>query len=77
MEKKKFHVGIYDDDEKLLHAVEEIQKRGFKVFDAYTPFPIHGLDHVLGIKRTRLTVAAFMFGMTGFATALSMQIYMM
>ena len=38
---------------------------GVKIHEVYSPFPVHGLDEVLGYKRTRLPIAAFMFGMTG------------
>jgi hypothetical protein len=43
----------------------------------FTPFPVHGLDEVLGYKRSRLPIAAFLFGMTGTGLALLMQIWML
>jgi hypothetical protein len=43
----------------------------------YSPFPVHGLDEVLGYKRSRLPIAAFMFGITGTSIALVMQIWML
>ena len=48
---------------------------GFKVFDVYSPFAIHGLDRVMGVKRSKLSLAAFMFAMTGIACALTLMIY--
>jgi len=40
-------------------------------------FPVHGLDEVLGYRRTRLPIAAFMFGITGTCLALFTQIWML
>jgi len=74
---EKFLVGIFDDEDVLLHAVEEIRAKGVKIHEVYTPFPVHGLDEVLGYKRSRLPIAAFMFGMTGTILALVMQIWML
>lgn len=72
-----FLVGIYNDEDVLLHAVEKIREKGVKIHEVYSPFPVHGLDEALGYKRTRLPIAAFMFGMTGTSLALIMQIWML
>lgn len=74
---KNFVIGIFDDEDAVLKAVPGIRKSGVKIHEVYTPFPIHGLDEALGYKRTRLPIAAFMFGMTGTILALVMQIGML
>ena len=74
---KKYLVGVYSDDEVLLSAVRNIKNRGIQIFEVYTPFPIHGIDDLLGIKRSRLPIAAFCFGALGTFTAVSMQSYML
>lgn len=74
---KSFVLGVYDDEDVLLHAVEKVREKGVKIHEVYSPFPVHGLDEVLGYKRTRLPIAAFMFGMTGTTLALVMQIWML
>ncbi len=72
----KYLIGLYDDDEKLLAAVEHLKKEGVPIHEVCTPFPVHGLDTVLGLKKSRLPDAAFVYGALGTLTALSMQIYM-
>ena len=47
--KKVFHV-MYDDDEKLLVAARELVGKGINVNEVFSPFPIHGIDPVIGIK---------------------------
>ncbi|MBF49891.1 MAG: hypothetical protein CL839_04185, partial [Crocinitomicaceae bacterium] len=44
--------------------------QGIRVKDVYSPFPIHGIDPVIGIKRTRLAICSFMYAMTGTSLAL-------
>lgn len=77
MEKGHYLVSIYNDEEVLLNAVKRVRGAGAKIYECYTPYPIHGLGHALGYKRSRLPVAAFMFGMLGTILALTMMYYMM
>ena len=66
---KVFHV-MYDDDDKLIEAARELVGKGVHVNDVYSPFPIHGIDPIIGVKRTRLAIASFMYAMTGTSLAL-------
>src|ERR1700749_4841391 len=68
---KKFVVGCFDDEEVLFPAVKNVRKAGYKLHDVYTPMPIHGLDHALGLRETSLHTAGFIYGITGTTTALS------
>jgi len=74
---KNFVLGVFDDEDVLLHAVEKVRDKGVKIHEVYSPFPVHGLDEALGYKKTRLPIAAFIFGMTGTSLALIMQIWML
>ena len=65
---KVFHV-MYDDDDKLMEAARELVGKGIRVNDVYSPFPIHGIDPIIGVKRTRLAIASFMYAMTGTSLA--------
>ena len=53
-----FVLGVFDDEDVLLHAVEEVRASGVKIDEVYSPHPVHGLDEVLGYKRSRLPIAA-------------------
>ena len=74
---RNFVLGVYDDEDVLLEAVGKVRGAGGKIHEVYTPFPVHGLDEELGYKRSRLPIAAFMFGTLGLSLALTMQIWMM
>ena len=60
---------MFDDDHTLLNAAEVLREKQVSVKDVFSPFPIHGLDPIIGIKRTRLAIAAFMYGLAGLSLA--------
>ncbi|GAB3665534.1 hypothetical protein GCM10028791_41310 [Echinicola sediminis] len=72
-----FILGIYEDEDVLKEAVTKVRESGVKIHEVYTPYPIHGLEDVLGYRRSRLPIAAFLFGLLGTCLALTMQITMM
>lgn len=67
---KKFIVGNFDDEAVLFPAVKSVRKSGHKIYEIYTPFPIHGLDKAMGLRDTSLHTAGFIYAAIGTATAL-------
>lgn len=74
---KNFILGVFSDEDVLINAVSSVRGKGVKIHEVYSPFPVHGLDEALGYKRTRLPIAAFLFGLTGTSLALFTQIWML
>lgn len=37
---------------ELLHAAEKVRDAGYRAFDCHSPFPIHGMDDAMGLKRS-------------------------
>ncbi|MCO4817984.1 MAG: DUF3341 domain-containing protein [Bacteroidetes bacterium] len=74
---KQLILGVYDNGDDLLTSVKKLRKKGVEIFDCYTPYPVHHLDNEMGIKRSNLTVGAFLCGLTGFFLGLLLQFYMM
>lgn len=72
----KIAYGIFDDDDVVMHAIPKLKEKKFNITDVISPFPIHGLDHALGLKRTRISMCAFLYGCTGTSLALLMMWYM-
>jgi len=68
--------GIFEDDDVVLKAVTTLREKKFNVTDVISPFPIHHLDHALGLKPTRISICAFLYGATGTSLALLMMYYM-
>ncbi|MEK7865863.1 MAG: DUF3341 domain-containing protein [Planctomycetota bacterium] len=69
----RFVIGLYREEHDLLEATRAARSKGCVVHDAYTPYPVHGLDEAMGLKPTRLGVVCFVLGMAGVVIALGFQ----
>ena len=65
MKNKKYITVVFDDEVPMLQAIHKIQDSDQNIQDVLTPFPVHGLDKALNMKRTRIPVAGFICGVTG------------
>ena len=59
----------------LMAAAEKVRDAGYKWWDCHTPFPVHGLDKAMGIKRTILPILVFGAGATGTFAAFVLQAF--
>jgi hypothetical protein len=57
--------GLYNDEEDLKSAVRQANADHLNILDVYTPFPVHGLDPLLGLKESRLHYLGFIYGAIG------------
>ncbi|HEY6560850.1 MAG TPA: quinol:electron acceptor oxidoreductase subunit ActD [Polyangiaceae bacterium] len=63
----------YDTPHALKAAAAQVRDAGYRDWDTYTPFPIHGMEKAMGIKMTLLPWIVFFGGLTGLATAILLQ----
>ena len=63
----------FADPEKLMHACAKVRDQGFSAWDAHTPFPIHGLDKAMGLKRSWVSAFVLVMGLAGAALGMLMQ----
>lgn len=68
-EYKNYVYGIFSHETKFLDAIKSVKSDGLEVDDAYSPFPVHGIDDLLDVKETSLHKAGFVLGLTGTVTA--------
>lgn len=61
----KVMYAMYDDDEVLKDGAKKLVAQGVKINEVFSPFPIHGIDPIIGVKNTRLGIMAFIYGITG------------
>ncbi len=61
--------GLYNDEEILLDAVRTANAEHLEIGEVYSPFPVHGLDPLLGLEESRLHIAGFVYGGLGTLTA--------
>ncbi|MEK6543364.1 MAG: quinol:electron acceptor oxidoreductase subunit ActD [Elusimicrobiota bacterium] len=69
-------VGLFDTPEALLAAIPQAKSKGLGKLEAYTPYPIHGLDAALGLRRSPLGGMVFVMAVIGALTALAFQWWM-
>ncbi|MBD5778425.1 DUF3341 domain-containing protein [Pelagicoccus sp. NFK12] len=65
----------FDTPADIMHAAEKVRDAGFKRWDVITPFPIHGMDGAMGLKRSWVPRFTIVGGTTGFITGMSMIFY--
>jgi len=63
----------FDTPGRLMHAAEAVRDAGFKKWDCYSPFPIHGLDSAMGLRDTRLPWVVLGGAIAGCASAVLLQ----
>lgn len=68
-------VGLFKNPDALVQGAKEVRSRGFIHSDAYTPFPIHGMDKLLGQKRSLLPWITLVMGLAGCFGGLALTIW--
>jgi hypothetical protein len=61
----RYITGYYLDEKDLLRGIRQLKEKGIEIIDVLTPFPVHGLDKLLGYRRSHLTRVAFAAGALG------------
>ncbi len=61
---------------EVMHAAENVRDKGFKHWDVITPFPVHGMNEAMGLKRSKVPVFTLLGGATGFFGGMLMIWYM-
>ena len=65
MSSNKVIYGLFDDDDKVLHATKTLVSKGYTVNEVYSPFPVHGLDTAMGLRYSRMAITSFIYGVLG------------
>lgn len=76
MSKTYGYLALFDTAPAIYAAACKVREAGFKHWDVLTPFPIHGMDGAMGIKRSKIPVFTFIGGFIGFFTGMFIAWYM-
>ena len=71
----KFLVATFSNEHGLREAVRQLRAHGFRIYDAFTPYPVHGLAELMGVRRSRLPIVSLAAGVMGLGIALGFQFY--
>ncbi len=63
----------YETAADLYHACERVRDAGFGAWDAYSPFPVHGLEKAMGLRASLVPWIVLVMGFTGAALGFSLQ----
>ena len=57
----------------LYRACERVRDAGFTRWDAHSPFPVHGIERAMGLRRSPLPWIVLVMGLTGAALGFGLQ----
>ena len=63
----------YPDPAALLTAAAKLRRAGYERFDCHSPFPIHGMDEAMGLKRSPLGWIVGLMALAGAALGFALQ----
>lgn len=70
---RSFVLGEFEDERAILDAARTLRARGVGGLDLHTPYPIHGADEALGLRRSTVPVVALVAGVTGAVSGYALQ----
>jgi len=65
-------VAEFTTSASVLHAAERVRDAGYRRWDVFTPFPVHGMDKAMGLRNSKVGWIAFLGGVTGYTTGMIM-----
>ena len=68
-------IASFDTTPGLYRAAQKVRDAGYRNWDCVTPFPVHGLDKAMGMKRSIVPRISLAGGLTGFCTGMSLIYY--
>lgn len=72
---RRLDVALFRSETDLLRAAERIAAGGTEIVDVHSPHPVHGIDEIVGIRRTRLPAATLAAGICGCALGTWLQVW--
>jgi len=69
------YVADFESAGDLYHAAEKIRDAGFRYWDVHTPYPVHGMDHAMGLGKSWLSAVVLAGGAGGTLLALFLQFF--
>jgi len=62
---RRFVLAVFEAENDILSATNEVRTRGLTIADVYTPYAVHGLDKAMGLRPSRLPWVCFALGLGG------------
>ncbi len=62
----------FDSPGAILRAAEKVRDAGYRRWDVFTPFPIHGMDKVMGYKNSLVGWVSLALGAGAFLSVVGL-----
>ncbi len=65
-------IAMFETPADIMHAAEAVRDAGYKSWDVITPFPVHGMDRAMGVRRSFVPRFSLAGGILGLITGMSL-----
>jgi hypothetical protein len=65
-------IAMFDTPADIMRAAEAVRDAGYRSWDVITPFPIHGMDRAMGVRRSVVPRISLAGGILGLATGMAL-----
>ncbi|ACL64202.1 conserved hypothetical protein-transmembrane prediction [Anaeromyxobacter dehalogenans 2CP-1] len=72
---KTYVLGEFGAEAALLDAARTLRARGGATLDLHSPYPLHGAEEALGLRRSTVPLVALVAGITGAVSGYLLQWY--
>lgn len=66
-------LGEFEREAALLEAARALRAKGFSALDLHSPYPLHGAEEALGLRRSTVPLVALVAGIVGAASGYLLQ----
>jgi cytochrome c5 len=68
-------LGLFDNAQSLMNAIPAVRARVEGRLEAYTPYPIHGIEEALGLRKSPIGGMVFIMGLIGAISAIAFELW--
>jgi len=65
-------IAQFETPAALMSAAEKVRESGFRKWDVFTPYPVHGMDKAMGLKNSKVGWFSFLGGCSGYTLGMLM-----
>lgn len=73
---RRFVLGEFTHPDPCVKAIQRLREAGIANLDAYSPYPLHGIDEALGLRPSKVPLVALAGGVLGAVGGYAMQWWM-
>ena len=73
---RRFVLGEFTEPDACVEAARRLRESGIAGLDAYSPYPLHGIDEALALPRSKVPIVALTGGVLGAIGGYALQWYL-